>query len=170
MIDKSPKNSHSPTGLVRSDEPLARTEFNSPRASGRALVSSPAYGLATSRNCAVFLSIIVWQKKQGIISAFLKRQGITKKEQGATPCKNGLGRTLHHEHVSLRDDCMLKPELWSYAGCKHKAYGLVTSRNCAVFFIYYCLAKKAAHHFSFFKKAGHHQKGAGRHALQKRLR
>ena len=27
--------------LVRSDEPLARTEFISPRASGRALVSSP---------------------------------------------------------------------------------------------------------------------------------
>ena len=32
---------NSPTGLIRSDEPLAQTEFNSPRASGRALVSSP---------------------------------------------------------------------------------------------------------------------------------
>ena len=42
MVDKSPQNFHSPTGLVRSDEPLARTEFNSPRATGRALVSSPA--------------------------------------------------------------------------------------------------------------------------------
>ena len=33
---------------------------------------------------------------QGVISAFFfyKGQGVTKNGQGATPCKNGLGRTL----------------------------------------------------------------------------
>ncbi len=33
-------------------------------------------------------------ERQGVISAFLKRQGVTKKGQGVAPCKNGLGRTL----------------------------------------------------------------------------
>ena len=36
----------------------------------------------------------IWSKGQpGIISAFLKGQGVTKKGQGATPCKNGIDRT-----------------------------------------------------------------------------
>ena len=38
-------------------------------------------------------------------------------------------------------------------------------KNCLFF-----LVKKAERHFGFFKKAGRHQKGAGRRALQKRPR
>ena len=37
-----------------------------------------------------------------------------------------------------------------------------------IFFLFW--VKKAGRHFGFFKKAGRHQKGAGRRALQKRPR
>ena len=33
-------------------------------------------------------------KGQGVISAFSKGQGVTKRGQGAAPCKRSLGRTL----------------------------------------------------------------------------
>ena len=36
--------------------------------------------------------------------------------------------------------------------------------------LFFFLGKKAGRHFGFLKKAGHHQKGAGRRALQKRPR
>ena len=38
---------------------------------------------------------------QGVISALKKRQGVTKKGQGAAPCKNGLGRTLCVNKLNL---------------------------------------------------------------------
>ena len=42
-----------------------------------------------------FFFFFFGSKRQGVISAFLKRQGVTKKGQGVAPCKNGLGRTLY---------------------------------------------------------------------------
>ena len=38
------------------------------------------------------------------------------------------------------------------------------------FFFFFFLVKRAGRHFGFFKRAGHHEKGAGRHALQKKPR
>ena len=41
-----------------------------------------------------------------------------------------------------------------------------------IFFYYYYffLVKRAGRHFGFFKRAGRHEKGAGRRALQKKPR
>ena len=36
--------------------------------------------------------------------------------------------------------------------------------------IFFFLVKRAGRHFGFFKRAGHHEKGAGRRALQKKPR
>ena len=38
------------------------------------------------------------------------------------------------------------------------------------FFLFYFLVKRAGRHFGFFKRAGRHEKGAGRRALQKKPR
>ena len=39
-----------------------------------------------------------------------------------------------------------------------------------LFKLFYFLVKRAGRHFSFFKRAGRHEKGAGRRALQKKPR
>ena len=39
-----------------------------------------------------------WVQKQ-VISAFYKGRGVTKKGQGAMPCKNGLGKTLTYQRT-----------------------------------------------------------------------
>ena len=38
------------------------------------------------------------------------------------------------------------------------------------FFFFFFLVKRAGRHFGFFKRAGRHENGAGRRALQKRPR
>ena len=50
-------------------------------------------------DCLIFKKIknvlvFFYSKGQGVISAFSKGQGVTKKGQGAAPCKRSLGRTL----------------------------------------------------------------------------
>ena len=45
---------------------------------------------------------------------------------------------------------------------------LLSGNNYAFFFFF--LVKRAGRHFGFFKRAGRHEKGAGRHALQKKPR
>ena len=39
-----------------------------------------------------------------------------------------------------------------------------------IFFFFFFLVKRAGRHFGFFKRAGRHEKGAGRRALQKKPR
>ena len=39
-----------------------------------------------------------------------------------------------------------------------------------LFFLFFVLVKRAGRHFGFFKRAGRHEKGAGRRALQKKPR
>ena len=39
-----------------------------------------------------------------------------------------------------------------------------------IIFFFFFLVKRAGHHFCFFKRAGRHEKGAGRRALQKKPR
>ena len=39
-----------------------------------------------------------------------------------------------------------------------------------IFFFFFKLVKRAGRHFGFFKRAGRHEKGAGRRALQKKPR
>ena len=41
-----------------------------------------------------FFFFFFLSKGQGVISAFSKGQGVTKRGQGAAPCKRSLGRTL----------------------------------------------------------------------------
>ena len=40
--------------------------------------------------CVTDIKQTLGKKRQGVISAFKKWQGLTKKGQGAAPCKNGL--------------------------------------------------------------------------------
>ena len=44
-----------------------------------------------------------------------------------------------------------------------------SKKPCVTFFFFF-LVKRAGRHFGFFKRAGHHEKGAGRRALQKKPR
>ena len=41
---------------------------------------------------------------------------------------------------------------------------------CDWYFFFFFLVKRAGRHFGFFKRAGRHEKGAGRRALQKKPR
>ena len=43
----------------------------------------------------IFYLFIFYSKGQGVISAFSNGQGVTKRGQGAAPCKRSLGRILH---------------------------------------------------------------------------
>ena len=43
-------------------------------------------------------------------------------------------------------------------------------KNLKKFFFFFFLVKRAGRHFGFFKRAGRHEKGAGRRALQKKPR
>ena len=47
---------------------------------------------------------------------------------------------------------------------------LVRSIGLKKNFFFFFLVKKAGRHFGFFKRAGRHEKGAGRRALQKKPR
>ena len=42
-----------------------------------------------------FVVVLFKSKGQGVISAFSKGQGVTKRGQGAAPCKRSVGRTLY---------------------------------------------------------------------------
>ena len=51
-----------------------------------------------------------------------------------------------------------------------KATNIISLFHQKKMFFFFFLVKKAGRHFGFLKKAGRHQKGAGRRALQKRPR
>ena len=44
------------------------------------------------------------------------------------------------------------------------------AKSHVIFFFFFFLVKRAGRHFGFFKRAGRHEKGAGRRALQKKPR
>ena len=54
-----------------------------------------------------------YSKGQGFISAFSKGQGVTKRGQGAAPCKRSLGRTLSPVDVML---CPVQTRLFMKSG------------------------------------------------------
>ena len=57
-------------------------------------------------------------KGQGVISAFSKGQGVTKRGQGAAPCKRSLGRTLNYILASYHLLEMVSTD-WSRLECRH---------------------------------------------------